>query len=112
MATELINGVYHVTFRENGGGGGGGTDMEAVHFTPQSLTPEQKLQARTNIGSGTYSKPNNGIPLSDLESGVVPPLSTSVSDDATSDTKVSTPKSVKTYVDGIVGNINTILESI
>ena len=64
---------------------------------------------------GTYSKPANGIPASDLESGViptVPTISTSVTDDASSDTMTSSPKSVKTYVDNICGNILTILESI
>lgn len=38
----------------------------------QSLTAQQKTTARTNIGAGTYSKPSNGIPASDLASGVIP----------------------------------------
>ena len=38
----------------------------------QSLTDAQKTQARANIGAGTYSKPSNGIPASDLASGVIP----------------------------------------
>lgn len=39
---------------------------ESISFTEQELTEEQKAQARTNIGAGTYSKPSNGIPTSDL----------------------------------------------
>ena len=49
------------------GGGGGGT-ADAVTYTPQSLTDEQKLQARTNIGA--YTKPASGIPKSDLAQSV------------------------------------------
>lgn len=45
-------------------------DENAVKFVSQSLTSEQQTQARTNIGSGTYSKPSGGIPISDLVSGV------------------------------------------
>ena len=72
MATEKINGVWHVSNKTSGGGGGGGTDPNAVHFTQQSLTAEQQTQARTNIGAGTYSKPTNGIPASDMETGAIP----------------------------------------
>lgn len=42
----------------------------------------------------------------------VPTISTSVTTDANSDTKTSSPKSVKTYVDGIVGDIETLLAAI
>ena len=70
MATEKINGVWHVSNKTSGGGGGGGTDPNAVHFTQQSLTTEQQAQARTNIGAGTYSKPSGGIPSSDMASAV------------------------------------------
>lgn len=45
---------------------GGGKD--AVTYTPQTLTDEQKSQARTNIGA--YSKPASGIPKSDLAKDV------------------------------------------
>lgn len=51
----------------------GGT-ADAVTYTPQTLTEEQKSQARTNIGAekaGTgYSKPASGIPKSDLAEDV------------------------------------------
>lgn len=40
------------------------------------------------------------------------PVSTNVSTDANTDKKLSSPKSVKTYVDGIVGNIETLLAAI
>lgn len=45
-------------------------DPNAIKYTEQSLTSEQQTQARTNIGSGTYSKPSGGIPMGDLASGV------------------------------------------
>ena len=51
----------------------GGT-ADAVTYTPQTLTEEQKSQARTNIGAekaGTaYTKPASGIPKSDLAADV------------------------------------------
>ena len=43
---------------------------DAVLYTPQELTPEQQGQARENIGAGTYTKPNTGIPENDLAQGV------------------------------------------
>ena len=46
MATRLINGVYHTSISDLGGGG----SSEAVLYTEQDLTTEQKAQARTNIG--------------------------------------------------------------
>lgn len=49
MATQKINGVYHVSNTQQGGGGG--SDPEAVKYTPQTLTEAQKTQARTNIGA-------------------------------------------------------------
>lgn len=51
-----------------------GGSKDAVTYTPQTLTDEQKSQARTNIGAekaGTgYTKPASGIPKSDLEQRV------------------------------------------
>jgi len=61
------------------------------------------------------------IPVSDTEyvttnqiAGLVavPTISTNISSDASSDTKTASPKAVKTYVDGIVGNIETLLAAI
>ena len=45
-----------------------GGSKDAVTYTPQTLTTEQKLQARTNIGA--YTKPASGIPKSDLADDV------------------------------------------
>ncbi len=45
----------------------GGT-ADAVTYTPQTLTTEQKKQARTNIGA--YTKPASGIPKADLADDV------------------------------------------
>lgn len=51
-----------------------GGSKDAVTYTPQTLTEEQKSQARTNIGAekaGTaYTKPASGIPKSDLAQSV------------------------------------------
>lgn len=52
------------------GSGGGGGSEDAVLYTPQTLTTEQKAQARSNIGAGTYDKPSGGIPGTDLDAGV------------------------------------------
>ena len=46
MATKLINGVYHTSFRDVGGGGDA---TNAVLFVEQTLTDAQKAQARENI---------------------------------------------------------------
>lgn len=45
-----------------------GGSKDAVTYTPQTLTAEQKLQAKTNIGA--YTKPASGIPKSDLAEDV------------------------------------------
>jgi hypothetical protein len=49
---------------------------------------------------GTYSKPADGIPASDLATGVVPTISTDIETDSSSETKTTSPKAVKEYVDG------------
>lgn len=54
MATEKINGVYHVSNTQQGGGGGG-SDPNAVKYTPQTLTTSQQTQARSNIGAADES---------------------------------------------------------
>lgn len=47
--------------------------IEAVMYdVAQSLNSTQKARARTNIGAGTYSKPDGGIPAADLAGGVIP----------------------------------------
>jgi len=54
-------------------GSGGATDLNAVHYTADTgKTEEQKTQARTNIGAGTYSKPDGGIPSADLAEAYLP----------------------------------------
>ena len=70
MATEKINGVWHVSNTEQGGGGGGGGTENAVLYTAQTPTSNQQEQARTNIAAGTYSKPSGGIPSSDMATAV------------------------------------------
>ena len=72
MATEKINGVWHVSNTEQGGGGGGGSTENAVLYTSQDLSSSQQAQARANIGAGTYSKPSGGIPAADMADGVIP----------------------------------------
>lgn len=43
-----------------------GGSGNAVTYTAQTLTSEQQVQARTNIGAGTYTKAGTGIPSTDL----------------------------------------------
>lgn len=45
-------------------------------------------------------------------SQIVPAISTNIVSDASSDTKTASPKAVKTYVDGIVGDIETLLAAL
>ena len=54
--TELINGVYHTSYRDIGGGGGG--TPNAVQYVPQTLTDAQKAQARQNIGGASAADLN------------------------------------------------------
>lgn len=54
----------------SGGSGGGGGSENAVTYTAQSLTTNQKAQARENIGAGTFTKPSDGIPSTDLSTTV------------------------------------------
>ena len=42
----------------------------------------------------------------------VPTISTSISTDANDDTKTASPKAVKTYVDTMCGNIETLLAAL
>ena len=79
-------------------GGGGG---DAVKYTEQSLTSEQKAQARTNIGAGTSSFSGSYNDLSNKPSiPTVPTISTDIAADAGSDAKTASPKAVKTFVEG------------
>lgn len=65
-------------------------DENAVKFVQQSLSSDQKAQARTNIGA--------------VSSGDIPAISTDISADASSDSKTASPKAVKTYVDAHSGS--------
>ena len=83
-----------------------GGSKDAVTYTPQTLTEEQKSQARTNIGAekaGTaYTKPADGIPKSDLANDVQTSLAkadTAISLGLTSATPGQIIK-VKTVQDG------------
>lgn len=72
-ATDTINeAMSKLQGQINEGGGGGGGTVNAVLYTAQTLSTSEKAQARTNIGAGTYSKPLDGIPGTDLASGVIP----------------------------------------
>lgn len=49
-----------------------------VRFAQQFLSDSERIQARANIGAGTYTKPSGGIPESDLAPGVIPTVPTDV----------------------------------
>lgn len=67
----------------------------------------------------TYTIDYNGKKLSginglDIKDTIptVPTISTNIEADSSSDTKTVSPKAVKTYVDDLIGDINSILEGI
>lgn len=66
MANEFldINGLSHFKDKLDQ------AQADVLRYSSQSLTDAQKTQARTNIGAGTYSKPDTGIPSSDMASAV------------------------------------------
>ena len=93
LATKDPNTLYLVTDRNvpaSSGGGGGGIE---------------------DVTLGGTSVVSNGVAVLPAYP-TVPTISTSIASDATSDTKTASPKSVKTYVDGIVGDIETLLAAI
>ena len=84
------------------------TDIASDAFSDtKTASPKAVKTFVENKGYGTYSKPTDGIPASDLESGViptVPTISTNVVSDKTSDTKTSSPKSVYNEIHPAVGS--------
>lgn len=60
----------------------------------------------------TYTAQEVGALPEDTVIPAVPAISTSIAADAASDAKTASPKAVKTYVDGIVGNIESLLAAI
>lgn len=62
---------------------------------------------QTSLGKAdtAYQKPSGGIPASDIASGVIPAISTNIGTDGSSDSKVASPKAVKTYVDNQVNGV-------
>ena len=67
-----MSGTWVVLGAFNAGGGGGGSGDYVSYGESQSLTSTQKATARSNIGAGTgsYTKPSGGIPLTDLATAV------------------------------------------
>lgn len=94
--------------------------------------PDAQIQSdwnQTNNEAKDYIKNKPSIPAAQVnsdwnaDSGVaqilnkptiptVPTISTDVSADANSDTKTASPKSVKTYVDSVLGDIETLLAAL
>lgn len=62
--------------------------------------------------NGTAVPVTNKIAAITVTIPSVPDISTSISSDASSDVKTASPKAVKDYVDGIVGNLETLLAAI
>ena len=65
----------------SGGGGTGGTDNYSDLSHKPSINGVELSGNKTAaaLGLGTYSKPNDGIPASDIASGVIPTVPTNVS---------------------------------
>jgi hypothetical protein len=86
---------------------------QSVLYIPQSLTEEQRSQARQNIGAGTSNFDGSYNSLDDLPTiPTVPEISQDLSDDASSTTKTTSPKAVKDYVDGEVGSVENAISLI
>ena len=73
-----------------------------------------KLNAGGNLEDSGFklekSVPSNAVFTDTIPT--VPTISIDITTDATSDAKTASPKAVKTYVDNIVGDIETLLEAI
>lgn len=103
------------------------SNIGVVGYEEQTLSNTQQSQARTNIGAGTYTKPSDGIPKTDLAAAVqsslekadsalqsVPSatyntagvviLSTDIETDAASNNKATTPSAVVHYVSTQIGS--------
>jgi len=137
LTTKDANTVYIVTdVTPSGGGGGGGEEnvIEIVKVNGTALTPDANKAVDvtvptettvTNWGftknagtltgvtfNGASATVSSGVAAISATIPTVPTISTNISSDATSDTKTTSPKAVKTYVDGIVGDIETLLAAI
>lgn len=123
LSTKDPSTLYIITDASGGGGSGSlvtwGT--ESGYTVPLSVDGVSKticLDGYSAGGSGvsdvtlggTSVVTNNVAALPSYPS--VPTISTSITSDATSDTKTASPKAVKTYVDDIVGDIETLLAAI
>ena len=82
------------TYVESVDGQSGAVTTNAVKYTEQTLTDEQKSQARANIGAGTSSFSGKYADLTGL-----PTVDTTMSADSTNAVQ---NKVIKAYVDGIV----------
>lgn len=82
------------TYVESVDGQSGAVTTNAVKYTTQTLTDEQKQQARTNIGAGTSSFSGSYNDLDDK-----PTVDIAMSADSTNAVQ---NKVIKAYVDGIV----------
>lgn len=78
--------------------------ITASAFKVVSGTSSQFLKADGTLDSNTYAL-SSAIPT-------VPTISTSITTDASSDVKTASPKAVKTYVDNMCGNIETLLAAL
>lgn len=91
------------------------TEPTALADLSDDTTHRVVTDTEKSTWNGKYKKPSGGIPASDLASGViptVPTISTNITSDASSDAKTASPKAVKTYVDGIVGDVESLLAAI
>lgn len=115
---KLISGENIKTINGESILGSGNLDIEggsgqSVLYIPQSLTEEQRSQARQNIGAGTSNFDGSYNSLDDLPTiPTVPEISQDLSDDASSTTKTTSPKAVKDYVDGEVGSVENAISLI
>jgi len=89
-----------------------GTNKHKLNITkkdlPQGFSGDYNdLTNKPTLFSGDYNDLTNKPTIP-----TVPTISTSITTDATDDTKTASPKAVKTYVDNVLGDIETLLEAI
>lgn len=81
---------------------------ELLKDAPQSLDTLKEIADKIDT---LYTKPETGIPATDLAEGVIPTISTDITTDGDSDTKTASPKAVKTYVDESIPAALSAIES-
>lgn len=85
-------------------------DTEPEVSIPSGIGEENVIEAITF--NGTSVPVTNKVAAITVSIPTVPTISTDISSDSSSNVKTASPKAVKDYVDGVVGDIETLLAAI